>query len=102
MATVVRFVRLEFVEGTSSKFHEQYVMSSGSQFLHKAVWGRIGTPGTTQKARPRCAAAASALRCCDNAAAVAPHAARPENCRRRRRTGRGLRTTTTAPRRRWR
>ena len=56
MATVVRFVRLELVEGTSSKFHEQYVMSSGSQFLHKAVWGRIGTPGITQKAR-RCAAA---------------------------------------------
>ena len=51
MANVVRFVRLEMIEGTSSKFHEQYVMSSGNVFLHKAVWGRIGTPGITQKAR---------------------------------------------------
>jgi predicted DNA-binding WGR domain protein len=50
---VVRFVRLEMIEGTSSKFHEQYVMSSGGAYLHKAVWGRIGTPGTTQKARLR-------------------------------------------------
>ena len=56
MANVIRFVRLQMIEGTSSKFHEQYVMSSGNVFLHKAVWGRIGTPGTTQKARPRCAA----------------------------------------------
>jgi hypothetical protein len=49
MARVVRFVRLEYEEGTSSKFHEQTVTAVPGAFLLNATWGRIGTAGTTQK-----------------------------------------------------
>jgi hypothetical protein len=53
MARVLRFVRLEMEEGTSSKFHEQTVSgpTPTGLYLLQAVWGRIGTPGTSQKVR---------------------------------------------------
>lgn len=54
MARVLRFVRLEYEEGTSSKFHSQEVTATpDGLFLHKATWGKIGTAGTTQKAHAR-------------------------------------------------
>ena len=83
MARVLRFVRLEFEEGSSSKFHSTEVTATGDgRFLLQATWGRIGTAGTTQKVRPcRCRCASGAAR--DAACA--------------RRTGRGRRTSTRAP-----
>ena len=45
-------MRLEFRDVTSSKFHENYIhQAPNGLFMLQAVWGRIGTAGTTQKVR---------------------------------------------------